>query len=428
MAAPKEHEDIFESLSNGGKNSADFFNRLTGRWPWDLLEREYWPPRWTNRLVELLANLANIRQRRSLDVRDPDGFADFRASVVKQMKLRAAKRSRPYREPILTSGDIDRAKEELLGLKTGSLIRRQNGGGLTRRRADKISLGWENSKDTEWETGQEQERQSIRDDTVYDVLDEQTTENGSFLALSSTDSVAHNPSVPPSLVQHVLEDPIDRTQGPFCAALTAVAQEAGQRQLQVAMSLQQSQKALHDVQSQLGDSHQGPALHYDQDVERAESELAAATNKAELAQATLQHLQSWFVPAGDDQRSLIDKLAAEAAPAQREKQAAAVKLREAKLRRDMYHNGSAGLREQEREMTNLVEQLHREHDALVREADAVRIFLSVVELGPHRFHHMIHSSGMAPEIEASLRRVTRETSSVEEEDVIDPALRGTGGG
>lgn len=418
MATPKEHGDIFESLNIYGKNSADFFNRLTGRWPWDLLEREYWPPRWTSRLVKLLTNLANIRQRHSLDPRDPDGFADFRASVVKQMKLRAAKRPRPYREPILTARDVECAKEELLGLKAGSLIR---------KRAAKISAGSETSKDTEWESGQEQDRQSIRDDTVYFVLDEQTTENGSSLALSSTDSVAHTPSVPPSLVQHVLEDPVQRTQGPFCAALTAVAQEAGQRQLQVARSLQQSQKALHDVQSQLGDGHQGPALHYDQDVERAESELAAATNKAELAQATLQHLQGWFVPASDDQRSILDKLVAETAPAQRQKEDAAVKLQDAKLRRDVYHNGSAGLREQEREMTNLVEQLQREHDALVREADAVRIFLSVVKLGPHRFHHMIHSSGMAPEIEASLRRVTREMSSVGEEDLIDPALRGTGG-
>lgn len=53
------------------------------------------------------------------------------------------------------------------------------------------------------------------------------------------------------------------------------------------------------------------------------------------------------MPLSDNQRSIIDNLAAEVALACREKEATEVRLQEAKLRRDAYHNGeTAKLREQ----------------------------------------------------------------------------------
>lgn len=118
--------------------------------------------------------------------------------------------------------------------------------------------------------------------------------------------------------------------------------------MKVAISLQRSQKGLSDGRSQLESSSKRSAPHNDQVIEHAESDLATVATKAENARATLRQLQGWFVPASDHQRKIVDKLAAEAALACCQKEAAAAKLQDAKLQREAYHNQeTAKLREQE---------------------------------------------------------------------------------
>lgn len=211
----------------------------------------------------------------------------------------------------------------------------------------------------------------------------------------------------PRPVQLQLEAQLQPAHGSLCTALARLAEDAGNQQEEARAALKQANTDLAGLTMQLqtvGESTGGAA-------KSAEAELADAAIEAKRAEEAFIRLQACFIPKNDAEKAIIDQRAADVAAAKKRRDNAAARLREGRHERGIDDAGSAEqLRQQQARLLASIRVYEDRLQASVQEGKAVKLFQSVIQLGPARFHHMLHLSQLAFPFEAGIQKYIEDSS------------------
>lgn len=170
-------------------------------------------------------------------------------------------------------------------------------------------------------------------------------------------------------------------------------------------ALQQDETRLAALNKQLENS----AEDRSQVIKSAETDLANSTIAAEELEISFRRLEDLFVPTNDTEKAFIDQRAADVASARQRRADAAVRLQEAK---DLGPGGrdctKSALAEQLPHLIASLEGRRERQQALAQEDEAVKLFRSVIRLGPAQLYHMLQLSQLAFPFDAAVQKYTKD--------------------
>lgn len=355
-------------VGRGEKQCARSFLRITGHWPWELVSKKHHPPCWSRNVIMLLLALANQRRRAGYD--DHRDFAGFQEFVMGYIMKRV---NGPYQgctqDSKLRPRDIKQMKEDVGHKRVPH---------APRRGQDKGNLF---SFNTSFDIGTEDNDQEFLHDDASQ--------------LSSSFSPAPTPPPPP--IEPNQASTLLSTSEKQTATGQQIIRDVSRRYQELTKDLQAAEADLKAEKARLIETEP-----LDEQVRQAEFELAEATIKAQKADEALHWMQRFFNQK-DDQRVVLDRLATEAQRAAREREDALANVQTLQLQRDASgtDNNNAGHRVQILEAK--IREIRKLQNDLARQIKSVRLFNTIMRLGPSRFHNVIWSKGIYTMVEAAIR-------------------------
>lgn len=213
------------------------------------------------------------------------------------------------------------------------------------------------------------------------------------------------PDGQPQPIQIQLEARLQPASSLVSTMLAGVAEDATKEQKKARIALKHAEADLAALRREL-ETASGVT---DKAARSAEAELANATIEADKAEEAFRHLEACFVPQNDAEKAVIDQRAADAAAARKRRDAAAASLNEARCGRGGDANNSiTQLEERQTRLIASAEECRGRLQALVQEGKAVKVFQSVIQLGPAQFYHMLRLSQLAFPLEAVIQKYVDE--------------------